>query len=349
MKRLLGLFFLLFILYSCQYEYQPRQIDQLNIKEFKIDSTSIRAIAAMDSGRVAYAGSAGNYGYIIHDDVLKLKVKYKDSIDPSFRSIASNGYHHYMLSIGNPALLYKLPVTVQSTPVYIEKHEKVFYDAIKFFDTIHGIAMGDPTEDCLSMILTRDGGSTWHKIPCSKLPKVAQGEAAFAASNTNIKVLGKTAWIVTGGTKARVFKTTDMGETWEVFNTPIIQGKPSQGIYSVDFADQNNGIIIGGDYSKPEQNSANKAVTSDGGTTWQLVAEGQDPNYKSCVQYVPDTHGKEVFAVGKTGISFSNDGGHTWKKISDQAYYVIQFVDRSHAWLAGNQKIGKISSLGTDR
>ena len=162
------------------------------------------------------------------------------------------------------------------------------------------------------------------------------------------KVLGKTAWIVTGGTKARVFKATDMGETWEVFNTPIIQGKPSQGIYSVDFADQNNGIIIGGDYSKPEQNSANKAVTSDGGTTWQLVAEGQDPNYKSCVQYVPDTQGKEVFAVGKTGISFSNDGGHTWKKISDQAYYVIQFVDRSHAWLDGNQKIGKISCFGTD-
>ena len=57
MKRLLGLFFLLFILYSCQYEYQPRQIDQLNIKEFKIDSTSIRAIVAMDSGRVAYTGS----------------------------------------------------------------------------------------------------------------------------------------------------------------------------------------------------------------------------------------------------------------------------------------------------
>ena len=91
-------------------------------------------------------------------------------------------------------------------PVYTEVNPKVFYDSMKFFDESHGIAMGDPTENCLSIILTNDGGNTWTKVPCEKLPPVVEGEAAFAASNTNIKVLGNTAWIVTGGTKARVFK-----------------------------------------------------------------------------------------------------------------------------------------------
>ena len=130
--------------------------------------------------------------------------------------------------------------------------------------------------------------------------------------------------------------------TWNVYETPIIQGTNSQGIYSVDFADENNGIVIGGDYSKPNENFKNKAITSDGGKSWTLVADGERPNYKSCVQYVPNTNGKEVFAVGKTGVSYSNNGGISWKEISNEAYYTIQFVNNNTAWLSGNNKIGKL-------
>lgn len=90
------------------------------------------------------------------------------------------------------------------------------------------------------------------------------------------------------------------------------------------------------------ENRANKAITIDGGETWKLVADYENPNYKSCVQYVPNTNGKEIFAVGKTGISFSNDGGYSWKKISEEAYYSIQFLDNNIAWLSGNNKIGKM-------
>jgi photosystem II stability/assembly factor-like uncharacterized protein len=352
MKRFLVLIFSFFLFPSCQSQYQPREITSIEIKEIRQPEISIRAISVIDSSRVLFAGSDGAYGIKIYEpnwDILDwdvpatppLLIKYQDSILPNFRSVAYNNKDHFVLSIGNPALLYKLEFNKNPKLVYKEEHEKVFYDSMKFFDEQHGIAMGDPTEDCLSIILTKDGGTTWNKIPCSKMPKVADGEAAFAASNTNIKVLGKTAWIVTGGTKARVFKTTNLGETWEVYETPIIQGEGAQGIYSVDFADENHGIIIGGDYSKPEENKANKAITKDGGKTWTLVADGQNPNYKSCVQYVPNTDGKEVFAVGKTGISYSNDGGITWREVSKEGYYVIQFVDRNTAWLAGNEKIGR--------
>ena len=175
-----------------------------------------------------------------------------------------------------------------------------------------------------------------------KLPEFEEGEAFFAASNTNIKTIGSTVWIASGGKKARILKSDDFGNTWQIFDTPIIQGDGPQGIYSIDFTDKNNGIAIGGDYSKPLENKANKAITNDGGKTWTLVADGQNPNYKSCVQYVPNTNGKEVFAVGKTGISFSNDGGITWKEVSKDSYYAIQFVDKNTAWLSGNNKLGKL-------
>jgi photosystem II stability/assembly factor-like uncharacterized protein len=133
-----------------------------------------------------------------------------------------------------------------------------------------------------------------------------------------------------------------MGNTWKVYNTPIVEGGDMTGIYSVDFYDSKNGIIFGGDWGNKENNTANKAITTDGGKTWQLIADGKEPGYKSSVRYVPDTNGKEIFAVGSTGISYSNDGGKTWEKVSDQGYYTIRFVNKNIAWLGGNNKIGKM-------
>ncbi|WP_026777617.1 oxidoreductase [Polaribacter sp. Hel_I_88] len=343
MKRIALLILVFLLIISCTKEYVPRNIDSIEIEEFKMEDTSIRAIIALDENKVAYAGSNGKVGYIIKGkSILPMTIKYQDSMIPNFRSIATNDKEFFVLSIGNPALLYKTPITGY-TLVYKEEHEKVFYDSMHFFDdNLHGIAVGDPTENCASIIITTDAGKTWDKLACENLPKFEEGEAFFAASNTNIKTLGSTVWIASGGTKARVLKSDDFGQTWEIFETPIIQGNGPQGIYSIDFADKNNGIIIGGDYSKPLENRANKAITKDGGKTWTLVANNQNPNYKSCVQYVPNTNGKEIFAVGKTGVSFSNDGGVSWADVSDESYYAIQFVDKNTAWLSGNEKIGKM-------
>lgn len=343
MKQLLLSFTVVIFIFSCKKEYQARAIDTIHIQEFKMDSTSIRAIQVIDANEIYFAGSRGDIGHT-NDGGQSWSIEYlhhQDSITPNFRSIASNGTAIFALSIANPALLYK--ITKDKTQlVYTESHEKVFYDSMLFFDAKNGIAMGDATDNCLSILLTSDGGNSWQKTSCASFPDFVAGEAAFAASNTNISIVKNTVWIATGGKKARIFKSIDKGHTWQVFTTPIIQGKNTQGIYSIDFADELNGIIIGGDYSKPTENTANKAITTDGGRTWTLVADGKNPNYKSCVQYVPNTQGKEIFAVGKTGVSFSNDSGQTWKTVSTDSYYAIQFVDKNTAWLSGNQKIGKL-------
>ena len=344
MKRITVFIFVILFYASCKQEYIPRNIEKISIKEFKIDSTSIRAIQCIDNQTVYYAGSRGDIGFTNDNGKSWTTeyITYKDTIAPHFRSLAKNKNHLYALSIANPALLYKIS-DEKTTLVYKENHEKVFYDALSFFDdNKHGIAVGDPTEDCASIIITEDAGNTWQKIACSNLPEFEDGEAFFAASNTNIKTIGTTVWIASGGKKARVLKSEDFGQTWSIYNTPIIQGNGPQGIYSIDFTDKNNGIIIGGDYSKPKENKANKAITTDGGKTWTLISDGQNPNYKSCVQYVPNTQGKEIFTVGKTGVSFSNNGGISWKEVSKDSYYAIQFVDKNTAWLSGNNKIGKL-------
>ena len=347
MKSLFAGVFLFVFFTSCTKEYQPREIDTVSIKEFKIDSNSIRSIVAVDSLTMYYAGSKGDIGFTNNGGKSweTKQFKFQDSIYPNFRSIALNDKTNvvYASSISNPALLYQYNFS-DSFIVYKENHPNVFYDSMKFFDEINGIAIGDPTDgNCLSILLTNDGGNTWKKVSCQQIPKVVEGEAAFAASNTNIKILGNTVWIVSGGVKSRIFKSIDLGVTWNVYETPIIQGSSSQGIYSIDFADKNFGIAIGGDYLKPALNTGNKAITEDGGKTWTLIADGKNPNYKSCVQFVPNTNGKEIFAVGKTGISFSKDSGETWETVSEESYYTIDFVDENTAWLSGHEKIGKLT------
>ena len=352
--------------------YVARKIDSVTITPLGNSISSHRTLTIIDK-KPYLAGSNGSvYGLFSNDSGFETFIQY-DTLKPHFRASAFNGESYFALSVGNPALLYKFEPNRNVAPVkktnanteywlpkgetffdaptyythyanivYKEEHEKVFYDALAFFDTQNGIAMGDPTEDCLSIILTKDGGNTWQKIPCNNLSKTEEGEAAFAASNGNIAIVGTNAWLVTGGKRARVFHTPDMGKTWKVYDTPIVEGGQMTGIYSVDFYDSKNGIIFGGDWSKKDDNIANKAITNDGGQTWQLIADGEGPGYKSCVQYVPETNGKELFAVGSTGISFSNDGGHSWKKVSNEAYYTIRFVNKNIAWLAGNKKIGKM-------
>ncbi|OIQ37829.1 MAG: oxidoreductase [Bacteroidetes bacterium MedPE-SWsnd-G1] len=343
MHKLTTLFICFTILISCAKEYSPREIDTISINEIKMDSTSIRAIHPISKHEVVFAGSKGDIGFTEDGGETWnfINIKYQDSIIPHFRSIAKTKTSLFVFSVANPALLYKIENGATSL-VYKEEHPKVFYDAMTFVSDKVGIAIGDPIDGCTSIIMTTDGGNNWNKIDCSVLPQVSEGEASFAASNTNIAYVNNTIWVVTGGEKARVLKSEDLGKTWNIYDTPIVQGNGPQGIYSVDFYDENNGIVIGGDYSKPEENKANVAITEDGGKTWTLVADGINPNYKSCVQYIPGTHGNEVIAVGKTGVSFSNDGGQTWKDVSSDGYYAIQFVDKNTAWLSGHEKIGKL-------
>jgi photosystem II stability/assembly factor-like uncharacterized protein len=280
--------------------------------------------------------------YDSQKEIWKTNIQKYDTLAPEFRAVASTNSDFFMLSVGNPALLYKTGDSGSMELVYKEENEKVFYDSMAFWNDSEGIAMGDPVDNCLSIIITRDGGKTWNKISCENLPASAEGEAAFAASNSNIAIQGNKTWILSGGMRSRIFFSPDKGETWEVFETPTIQGADTQGGYSLDFYDENKGFIIGGDYTKPDENLANKAVTKDGGKTWKLVAIGQEPGYKSSVRYVPGKNGDELVAVGFTGISYSKDTGKSWNNLSSDGFYTIRFVNDSTAYAAGKNRIAKL-------
>ena len=52
-------------------------------------------------------------------------------------------------------------------------------------------------------------------------------------------VKGDKVWV--GTTEGRIYFSSDKGMTWEIQETPIISEEPTQGIYSMDFFDENLG------------------------------------------------------------------------------------------------------------
>ena len=98
-------------------------------------------------------------------------------------------------------------------------------------------------------------------------PRQAAGEDRALAPDSADQNL----WFATGGAAARVFHSPDRGKTWQVFDTPILHGPDSAGIFSIAFRDPLHGVIAGGDYKRPKQDGPELAFTSDGGKTWTLA------------------------------------------------------------------------------
>lgn len=166
---------------------------------------------------------------------------------------------------------------------FTNTNPKGFFDSMAFWDPTHGIVLGDPIPDEQGRLhfelLETEDGESWHPIASTQLPEALEGEGAFAASNSCIAILrgvsaGATSdgniWFATGGKAARVFHSSDKGKTWEVFNTPILHGPESAGIFSIAFRDAKHGVIAGGDYKRPDDDGPNLAFTEDSGKTWTL-------------------------------------------------------------------------------
>ncbi len=343
MKKYLPYLLTLVLFASCKkedkHEYRP-SFQTVTVDTLLKDSISIRALA-VDGNKVWYAGSRGKYGWVSLSGGNDFNgVASQDTVFPEFRSIAQTGSDIFILSVGSPALLFKISKDGKSTRlVYSDTTKTVFYDCLKI-EGNNGVAFGDPQKGYPDLLRTADGGNTWYKVSTILAPKLSDGEAAFAASNTNIVIKEGKTWIATGGKDGHVLFLDKRSKNWQVYDNPIIKGGDATGTYSMDFYDTQTGFIAGGDYTKPESNAKNKALTTDGGKTWKLVADGSGPGYVSCVQFVPGSDGYELVTTGGNGIFYSYDRGATWKKIlNDTNLHTLQFADAKTLIAAGENRI----------
>ena len=309
-------------------------------------TAQLRGVSAVNE-RVAWASGANSTVLRTTDGGATWQKLSVTSETLDFRDVdAINPQTAYILSIGNgPASrIYKTTDAGATwTMQFKSDDQKVFLDAMSFWDANHGIVFGDSVDGQLYILLTENGGRTWTRIPPSSLPAALEGEGAFAASGTNIALFGKThAWIGTGaGAKARVLRTADRGRTWQVADTPLAAAQ-SAGIFSIAFRDEKHGVVAGGDYRKEREAVDNLAITNDGGVTWKLV-KGLS-GFRSVVAYVPGMNKPALVALGPSGGDYSLDDGQTWTRLEGPGFDTFSFVPRkSTGWAAGaNGALGKL-------
>jgi photosystem II stability/assembly factor-like uncharacterized protein len=253
----------------------------------------------------------------------------------------------YLLSIGNgPASrIYKTTDAGETwTLQFTSDDDRAFFDAAAYWDERAGVAVSDSVDGQFVVLVTTDGGASWNRVPADRLPPALENEGYFAASGTNVAVVGRNhVWLGTGAAaRARVLRSDDRGRTWRVANTPLAAG-PTSGIYSIAFRDERHGVVVGGDYAQEAAAVDNAAFTTDGGETWTLVRERGPSGFRSVVRHVPGTDSTWL-AVGPLGADLSTDDGRTWTPLAGQGYDTFSFAPgQTFGWASGARgRIGKL-------
>lgn len=301
------------------------------------DKISIRALELYDN-KVWYSGTDSKFGFVDLKDYKNQKQVRLSEEKLQFRTLGQNKTSFYAINIESPARFFKIDKKdLKSQVIFKDTAKTAFYDALHFVNDKLAYTFSDADKDhLLKLAVYKDG--KWNMFKNNVT--LNDGEAAFAASNANISSSKKYLWIATGGKASRILRMNLKDDKIELFNTPIIQGESSQGMYSIDFFEDRFGIAAGGDYTKQDANINNIATSNDAGKTWQIQASGQNAGYTTCVKIKPGSKGKEIVAVGDKHISYSSDFGKTWTKISDEkGFFVCQWIDANKVVLAGNDRI----------
>lgn len=249
----------------------------------------------------------------------------------------------YVLSIGNgeASRIYKTVDGGASWSLQLaNKDPRVFLDAMAFWGPNQGLAYSDSIDGQFVIFMTADG-RTWQRLAAERLPAALPNEGAYAASGTNVAIVGDHVWI--GTTASRVLHSPDRGRTWTVAPTPIPTSE-SAGIFSIAFRDALHGVAVGGDYKQESDAVDNVAITADGGKTWTLGKSLS--GYRSAVAFAPRSKSSWI-AVGPRGADISQDDGRTWSPFPGAGFHAFAFAPRSGVgWGVGERgSVGRLAGF----
>jgi photosystem II stability/assembly factor-like uncharacterized protein len=293
-----------------------------------------RGLCVVNANVAWVSGTKGTFGRTTDGGKNWIAGTVPDAEKLDFRDVEAFGENVAYLMSAGPGEDSRIYKTTDAGKTWKLQHKnaepKGFFNALAFWDDTHGLALSDPV-DGRFLLLATDDGETWKPLPGKSLPAALPKEGCFAASGTCLVTRGENdAWFCTGGAKAaRVFHSNDRGKTWNAVETPLLAGIESAGVFSMAFRDKDHGIIVGGDYRKPDDAVATGAITTDGGKSWKPIAKPLP--FRSVVAWAKD----RWIAVGTSGSDVSTDDGKTWKPLDKEKYNSVAFTPTGEGWAAG--------------
>ncbi len=313
------------------------------------DSTALFiGLSVVDASTVWVSGTPGKVGRTTDGGAswTMFDGPWPDSLQ--FRDVhAFSADEAFILSIGNgrDSRIYHTTDGGDSWRLSFQNEDaNAFFDCFSFWDRERGFAFSDSYEGEFTLIRTMDGGASWQRVDPESVPDARDGEGSFAASGTCTEAQsGGLGWFGTGASSVdtRVIRTTDYGETWTEAITPIESTAGDEGITSVLFWDEENGITLGGPSTR-EMN--NVAMTSDGGATWHSTGGVALGGRVYGASIVPGAPTPTIVAVSPSGSAFSTDNGVTWMTFDDYEYWTTAFSSPTVGWAAGRGRISRVVS-----
>lgn len=220
--------------------------------------------------------------------------------------------------------------------------EAAFYNCIAFYPGgRRGLAVSDPVDGKFRVLSTEDGGRSWNVVPPAGMPD-STGEYNFSASGDCLVIRGGHAWFGSGGSAARIFRSTDGGRSWTATDSTIPPGE-SAGVFGLAFRTPWQGVAVGGDFEAPTDGTDASAYTRHG-RTWtgggDLAHLGEDAAWVS-------GRWRTLVVVGESGdtagSSVSHDGGRTWEQFSDVGFHALDCTFDGSCWAAGGDgRVGRL-------
>jgi hypothetical protein len=269
-----------------------------------------------------------NNGEIYHLDYLTDSFEIVHLLDtfPEIRDIHSTFRNEVVvMQTGDQGAIIFIDSTGKSTktPFYERNDSKksIFLDGMSLNGNL-GFLMGDPVNSHFSLFKSVDGGRTWN--PCEGKIKAFSGEAAFAASGSTVEIIDGNFSFVSGGLKSRYFISSDKGNSWRFYDIPFPSCE-SCGTYSMCYLpksllelDPNKIVVVGGDYTKPNESKNTCFYSLNGGKSWKKPKKSPS-GYRSCVIVSNEV----LYCCGTNGIDYSTDFGKTWNSLSNENCFTL--------------------------
>ena len=353
MKFVLPLILFFAVMIGCaapEADMMPMELSDPSWERQYDDSTSMFiGLYAVDENVVWAAGRAGQVVKTDDGGQTWKSMFVEGAEDIQFRDVhAFDGQTAYVLSIGNgtDSRIYKTTDGGDNWFISFQNEdENAFFDCFSFWDTQRGFAFSDSFEGEFTLIHTEDGGESWNRYDPAIVPDARDGEGAFAASGTCVHTWeGGHGWFATGASAVdtRVIRTTDYGATWSEAITPIASLTTTEGISTLSVLDENNLIVLGGDFTQRDSIYANVATSSDGGDTWARGGSAVLGGSIYGSSYVPGASSPTIVGVAPTGSTFSTDNGMTWTRIDSTDFWTVSFVSVDAGWAAGPGGVSRI-------
>lgn len=331
-----------FICFSVKIFSQRKALPKVEILHSGL-KTNIRGLSVVNNNVIWVSGSNGMVGRSSNAGKNWKWMTVKGFEKKDFRDIeAFDANTAIIMAIEDPAYILKTTDGGDSWKVVYENKTKgMFLDAMDFRDPRNGMVIGDPVDGKFFMARTTDGGNTWNELPAEERFAADSGEAFFAASGTNIRMLYNGSVIIaSGGKNSRLFydKTTS--------DVPMTKGKETAGTNSIAVYDNykknkaNKIVIVGGDFTADSLVTNNCYISNNGGKTWDRPKT--PPNgYRSCAEFL---NRETIVTCGLNGADYSFDGGKNFWSISNESFNVCRYARLGNTvYLAGNNgKIGKL-------